>query len=176
MKDNTTQNMSVTLPLLLVVAGTLLQYLLPTSGTLDKTLLALTGYKSAVWATKALIGVIVFLLPYWAYQKFNIKHRKKQIELLEYAIQIIEIRNYATFEQILEFRDKIKRPYFLKKPLEKVLRALLDDLIDLRDAREERKGNVTKQEKKSLVAKERKLSERIENMESTIDKYLRKIT
>ena len=77
-------------------------------------------------------------------------------------------------EQIDAFNNEYEKyKYCIKPNHEKFLAGLIDTLQDLRIFQAERKGNVTEEERKSLVAKERASLNSIEIMKTTIEKYLK---
>lgn len=137
-------------------------------------------YAHNLWGTISILLTILSLVAALFANKHESKtknHTEKQRELFKAALDIIKARSRITLDIINEFKVVFAEyKYFIKPEQEKTLAILISDLQELRIYSEERKGNVTPEERKSFVAKERKLLDKIESMTSTIEKYLRKIT
>jgi len=138
-------------------------------------------YLTTQWQLPVMLSAILllcFLIPYSFFQnKKNKIHPEEQRALFNAAKAVIRQRSGITLEQINAFKsvfDEYK--YFIKPKQRKFLSSLLSDLQDLRIFSEERKGNINSEERKSLVAKERELLDRIESAMPTIEQYLRKLT
>ena len=138
-------------------------------------------YLKAQWQLPVLLSatlLLCFLIPYRIYQNKKYRtHINEQRDLFKSAKAAIRQRSGITLNQIHEFKavfDEYK--YFIKTKQEKFLSALLSDLQDLRIFTEERKGNITAEARKTLVAKERVFLDRIASALVTIEQYERKIT
>ncbi len=64
---------------------------------------------------------------------------------------------------------------FIKSSEAKSVDVLLKHSHESRDAREERTGNVSDEDRKAIIAKERELLSQIESMKPIFDKYLKRI-
>jgi hypothetical protein len=67
--SNKELNTSVTIPLLLIIAATLLQYLLPPIETVEKALISYLQYKWLLSVVKSLALSLVLLLPYYLFNR-----------------------------------------------------------------------------------------------------------
>lgn len=138
-------------------------------------------YLKAQWQLPVLLSatlLLCFLIPYNISQNKKYRtHIDEQRDLFKSVKAAIRQRSGITLNQIHEFKvafDEYKS--FIKPNQEKFLSALLSDLQGLRIYTEERKGNITAEARKTLVAKERVLLDRIESALPTIEQYERKIT
>jgi len=111
-------------------------------------------------------------------RKLTLRNLHEKREIFTAALEIIKASTRLTIDLISEFRAIFeKNKYFIKSAQEKMLIGLVSDLGDIRINDEELKSDtLSPEERKALVAHRRKLLDRIENMEPTIENYLRKIT
>ena len=104
-------------------------------------------------------------------------YKEEQSSLFKAALKTIDSRSRITLALINDFKTVFdENRFFINRNQKKVLSGLLYDLQDLRIIQEERKGNVSESERKSLVANERTLLNCIESMKTTIENYSKKLT
>ncbi|MFA6499979.1 MAG: hypothetical protein WC256_12300 [Desulfurivibrionaceae bacterium] len=105
-------------------------------------------------------------------------HTEKQRALFTTASEIAKARTRITLDLTNEFKTIFEEnKYFIKPAQEKMLIGLVSDLGDIRIDDEELKSDtLAPGERKALVAHRRKLLDRVENMQTTIENYSRKIT
>lgn len=105
-------NTSVTIPLLLIIVATLLQYLLPPIESVEKTLTSCLRYKLLVPVLKSLVLSLAFLLPYYFYQSLEKPLKRKEREELLKTIENMVNAQYALHRSNIldgKFREALNR-------------------------------------------------------------------
>jgi competence protein ComGC len=107
------------------------------------------------------------------------KHEKEQRLIFEASLKIIKRRVGITLDQLGKFKELFdSHKYFLKPEQEQTITDLISDLRTVKMLDEEIKPHsaITKEQRKEYIRERRILLDRIENIEATIEKFLRNLT